>query len=393
MRQVFKTVSSMLQAALVQGLITFGLVTFATGVVAQERIKLGAIYALSGSASFLGVPEEKALRMRVDAVNRSGGLNGKKIDLIVYDTEGNTTKAAQQLRRLIDDDKVDVAFGPSSSGESLAVIGIANEGKTPVIMHGGAEAITKPPTRYVFNTPPSDRIALSGLLAHLKKANISTLAMLSAADGFGQSGKVVLNEIAPTYGVKVVAWEEFARQDMDITAQVLRAKQSGADAMLIWSALPAPVVILRAAQSVGYGKPIFTSYGAGTNDLVAQAGAAAEGLYLYSLRMLAPDIIKAEDPAKAVITRLNGEYQETYKSPAPVYAQHAYDAFLILEQAVGKITGRVDRESIRSAIEKVDVVGTNGHYRFSAENHGGLDAQSKSFVMLRSVKGKWINAE
>ena len=155
-------------------------------------------------------------------------------------------------------------------------------------MHGGAETITKPVTPYVFNTPPSDRIALSGLLAHLKKHGIGSVAMLSAADGFGQSGKNVLQEIAAGYGIKVVLQEEFNRQDPDITAQVLKAKESPADAMIIWSALPAPVIILRAAQAVGYRRPIFTSYGAGTNDLVVQAGGAAEGLYLYSLRMLSP---------------------------------------------------------------------------------------------------------
>lgn len=381
------------QQRLLQCLLVGGLTVASASGWAQETIRLGAIYALSGAAGFLGVPEERALRMRVDEVNKAGGLKGRKIELTVYDTEGNTAKAAQQLRRLIDADKVDVVFGPSSSGESLAVIGVANEAKVPILMHGGAETITKPVTPYVFNTPPSDRIAFSGLLEQLKQSGVKSVAMLSAADGFGQSGKVVLQELAPAYGVRVVAQEEFGRLDIDITAQVLRAKESGADAMIIWSALPALVIILKAAQAVTYGKPIYTSYGAGTNDLVAQAGGAAEGLYLFSLRLLAPESVKDSDPVKPVINRLNSEYQQKYKTPAPVYAQHSYDAFLILEQAVGKISGPVNRETIRAAIEKVDVVGTNGHFRFSPQNHGGLDADSKSFVMLRSVKGKWIAAE
>ncbi|MGI4811979.1 MAG: ABC transporter substrate-binding protein, partial [Janthinobacterium lividum] len=229
---------------------------------AQEPIKLGAIYVLSGAANFLGVPEDHALRMCVDEANRAGGLKGQKINLTIYDTEGNTTKTAQQLRRLIDTDHVDVVFGPSDSGESLAVVGLANEAKVPILMHGGAEAITKPTTPYVFNTPPTDRIALTGLLSNLKKNGIKSVAMLSAADGFGQSGKNILNELAPSFGIRIAAQEEFGRLDMDITPQVLRAKQSGADAMIIWSALPAPVIILREAQAVGFKKPIYSSYGA-----------------------------------------------------------------------------------------------------------------------------------
>jgi branched-chain amino acid transport system substrate-binding protein len=360
------------------------------GAFAQDTLRIGAIYSTSGPGSFLGAPEERALRMRVDEVNKAGGWKGRKLEAIIYDTEGNTGKAAQLMRRLATVDNVDVIFGPSSSGESLATMGLANELKVPVLMHGGAEAITKPTTPYVFNTPPSDRIALSGLLAHLKRQGIRSVVMLSAADGFGQSGKNVLQEIAPGFDVKVVLQEEFNRQDPDVTAQVLKAKESPAEAMIIWSALPAPVMILRAAQAVGYRKPIFTSYGAGTNDLVAQAGGAAEGLYLYSLRMLSPESVRDSDPAKAAITQLSTQYQQKYGVTAPVYAQHAYDAFLILEQAVRKIDGPVNRESIRAAVEKVEVSGTNGYFRFSPQNHGGLDAQSQSFVMLRSVKGKWV---
>jgi branched-chain amino acid transport system substrate-binding protein len=143
-----------------------------------------------------------------------------------------------------------------------------------------------------------------------------------------------------------------------MTAQVLKAKAANPDSMLIWSALPAPVVILRAAQANGFAKPIFTSYGAGTNDLVAQSGGAAEGLYLYSLRMLSPESVPASDPAKAAITQLGDVYMAAYKVPAPVYAQHAYDAFIILEKALQSIKGPVTREAIRDAVEKVEVSGT-----------------------------------
>lgn len=374
--------------------LALAVATITVGAMAQaQTVKIGAMYSISGPASFLGAPEEKALRALADEANKKGGINGHKIEVVIYDTEGNTNKAAQQLRRLATSDDVHVVFGPSSSGESLAVKDLVNELKVPTLMHGGAEAITKPATPYVFNTPPTDRISISGLLAHMKKMGITSVAMLSAADGFGQSGKNILNEIAPQYGIKVVAQEEFNRTDVDMTAQVLKVKAANPDSLLIWSALPGPVVILRAAQSAGFNKPIFTSYGAGTNDLVAQAGGAAEGLYLYSLRMLAPDSVAANDPAKSAITQLNNVYLAAYKVPAPVYAQHAYDAFIILEKALQSIKGPVTREAIRDAVEKVEVSGTNGYFRFSPQNHSGLDATSRSFVMLRSIKGKWVAVE
>ena len=370
-----------------------GLVAALPALAEAQPVRIGAIYSISGPGSFLGAPEDKVLRALVDDANKKGGINGHKIELVVYDTEGNTGKAAQNFRRLVTSDDVQVVFGPSSSGESLAVKDLANELKVPTLMHGGAEAITKPTTPYVFNTPPTDRISISGLLTHMKKTGITSVAMLSAADGFGQSGKNILNELAPQFGIKVVSQEEFNRTDADMTAQVLKTKAANPDAILIWSALPAPVVILRTAQAAGFAKPIFTSYGAGTNDLVAQSGGAAEGLYLYSLRMLAPDSVPASDPAKAAITQLNTIYTAYEKVPAPVYAQHAYDAFTILEKALQTIKGPVTRDAIRDAVEKVEVSGTNGYFRFSPQNHSGLDATSRSFVMLRSVKGKWVAVE
>src|SRR5438552_3271238 len=92
------------------------------GVAAQETLKIGAIFATSGPSSFLGVPEERGLKLKVDEINKAGGINGRKVEVVEYDSEGNTTKAAQLARRLIDSDKVLAIVGPSSSGESLQVL-------------------------------------------------------------------------------------------------------------------------------------------------------------------------------------------------------------------------------------------------------------------------------
>jgi len=367
----------------------------ALSAIAQTKptIKVGAIYPLTGSASFLGVPEERALRMRIDELNKAGGVNGHPLELIVYDTEGNGTKAVQQLRRLVSSDNVHVIFGPSSSGEALQTISLVNELKVPQIAHGGTEAIVKPTTRYVFNSVPTDRVALSYVLSHFKKKGIKTVALMSAADGYGQSGKKILESIAPEFGVKIVAAEEFNRQDVDMTAQVLRARESGAEAMLVWSALPAPTIIARNAHAVGYDKPIFVGYGAASNDLVEKAGPAAEGIYVSSFRLLAPESLAANDPVRPVVLDIYQKYKARYKEAPANFAQHSYDAALILEQAIKIINGPVTRESLRDAIEKVDVIGANGHFRFSATDHGGLDASSNPLVMLRYTKGKWQIAE
>jgi branched-chain amino acid transport system substrate-binding protein len=362
-------------------------------LAADRDITIGAIYPMTGSASFLGIPEEHALKTIVDQWNKAGGIAGHHVNVIVYDTEGNSVKAVQQLRRLIEADKVDVVFGPSSSGESLAAIPIADELKTPVIAHGGTEQIVNPTLKYVFNSVPVDRVAITHVLAYASHNNLKKIGIMSAADGYGQSGTRILKELAPSYGIEIVGNEEFNRQDPDMTAQLLRIRQNNPDALVVWSALPGPVVLLKNARAIGFEVPVIVGYGAASNSLVANAGTSADGVLVSSFRLLVPDSLAESDPSKPVVTKLYNDYQATYHSAPDNFAQHSYDAALILKQAVESIQGPVTHDSLRDAIEKVKVTGANGQFQFSPTNHGGLSLESKPLIMLRYEKGKWQLAE
>ncbi|MEP7300189.1 MAG: ABC transporter substrate-binding protein [Caldimonas sp.] len=356
---------------------------------AQESIKIGAIFSTSGPGAFLGVPEERGLRMKVDEINKAGGIGGRKVDLVVYDTEGNTSKAAQLARRLIESDQVVAVVGPSSSGESLQVLPIANELKTPLISHAGTEKMTNPVTPWVFNTPPTDRVVAAHLLSVFKKRGITQIALLSAADGFGQSGANVVKELAPKYGVTIARHEEFNRTDADMTAQVLKAKESPAQAMLVWSAFPAPTIIARNAAAVSYSKPVYNSFAAASKDLLVQAGPAAEGSFVSSMRLLAPDTLKANDPMRGAVMKIYNDYKAKYNEAPATFAAHSHDAMSLIEAAVRKINGPVTRDNLRAALETVTVTGGNGIYRMSPTSHG-LDPESNSMVLLQAKGGQWV---
>jgi branched-chain amino acid transport system substrate-binding protein len=321
-----------------------------------------------------------------------GGINGHKLEVVVYDTEGNGTKAALQLRRLIENDKVDIVFGPSTSGESLLALPVANEAHTPIIMHAGTEKVFTPPTPYGFNTPPSDRIVATDLLAVLQKKGIKRIGVMSSADGFGQSGANVLNELAKKFGIDIVSNEEFNRQDPDMTAQLLRVKSSPAEALIIWSALPGPSVILKTAVNLGFDKPIYNSYAAASRDLLTQAGAAADGTYVTSMRLLAPGSLKADDPVRPVVQKLYEDFSKKYGEAPATFAAHSHDAVLILKAAAEQITGDITREKLRDAIERTHVIGANGIFTFTPQNHGGLDQNSLSMIILQAKNGEWTLA-
>jgi branched-chain amino acid transport system substrate-binding protein len=362
------------------------------GAAAQETIKIGAVFATSGPSAFLGIPEERGLKLKVDEINKAGGINGRKVEVVQYDSEGNTSKAAQLARRLIESDKVLAIVGPSSSGESLQVLPVANELKTPLIAHAGTEKMTNPVTPWVFNTPPTDRVVAAHLLGVFKKRGITQLALLSAADGFGQSGANVVKELAPKYGVTITRHEEFNRTDPDMTAQVLKAKDSPAQAMLVWSAFPAPTIIAKNAAAIGYGKPVFNSFAAASKDLLVQAGPAAEGSFVSSMRLLAPETLKANDPMRPAVMKIFNEYKAKYNEPPATFAAHSHDAMSILDAALRKITGPVTRENLRAAMETVTVTGGNGIYRLSPTSHG-LEPDSESMVLMVAKGGQWIVAD
>jgi branched-chain amino acid transport system substrate-binding protein len=379
-----------------QSLAAIAAVSFAltsTAALAQEKeIRIGALMSTSGPAAFLGVSEKNAFDMIIDQMNAAGGMSGYKIKPYFYDTEGNSTIAAQQFRRLIETDQVHVVIGPSTTGESLAIRSIANEMKVPLISMAGAEAVVTPPTPFVFKTPPTDRIVAEHVLGFMKAKNMQSVAILSSADAYGQAGAAVIKEVAGSLGMKVAAAEEFGPRDADMTPQVLRIRSSGADAMLIWSVNPGPTIILKNAAAVGYNKPIFNSYGAATPQLIEQAGAASEKSYVSSMRLLAPDSLAADDPMRAVVEKLAKDYKDRFKAEATTFVAHSHDALLLIDHAMRKIGGAPDREKIAEAIRTggIKFPGANGLFNFTSTNHNGLDRESQSVVMLQVQGGKFV---
>jgi branched-chain amino acid transport system substrate-binding protein len=231
------------------------------------------------------------------------------------------------------------------------------------------------------------------MLGYFKQHGLATIGLLSSADGFGQTGANMIAELAPSYGITINAKEEFGPRDTDMTAQVLKIRDSGADAMLIWSVNPGPTIILRNAKAVGYNKPIFNSYGGATQQLITQAGDAAEGTYVSSMRLLAPEAVPTNDPIHDIVNKIATDYQKKFGEAAPTFAAHTYDAMLIIDAAVKKIKGPITRDAIADAIPTVELPGGNGYFRFSATDHNGIDESSKPMVMMRVKNGSWIVVE
>jgi len=356
-------------------------------VFAKDAIKVGAILAVTGPASFLGAPEAKTLQMLADEINAKGGIKGSKIELIIKDSGGSPEKAISFAKQLIEEDKVMAIIGPSTSGETMKIKNIAEEGKTILLSCAAAEVIVNPVAKYVFKTPQKDSFAAQKIYIQMQKMGIKKIGVVSGNDGFGKAGKEQLEKIAPEYGIEIVANEVYDKDATDLTAVATKLKAANVQAVVNWSIVPAQSIIAKNMRQLGMTVPLFQSHGFGNIKYVQAAGDAAEGIIFPAGRLLVADSLPQSNKQKPVLLKYKKDYEAKFKEDVSTFGGHAYDAMMILENAIAK--AGTDKEKVRDAIENMKgFVGTGGIFNFSATDHNGLDRDA--FEMLTVKKGKFV---
>ncbi len=356
-----------------------------------ETIKVGAILAATGPASFLGGPEARTLEMLVEEVNAKGGINGNKIELIIKDSAASPEKAISFAKQLIEEDKVLAIIGPSTSGETMKIKNICEQAKTPLLSCGAAEVIVNPVASYVFKTPQKDSYAVKKIYMEMNKLGIKKIAVLAGNTGFGKAGKGQLLKIAPEFGIEIVEVEVYDKKSNDLSAVVAKIKANKeVQAVINWSIVPAQAIVPKNMRQAGWDVPLFQSHGFGNIKYVEAAGAAAEGIIFPAGRLLIADTLSADNPQKELLMAYIKNYEAKFKEPASTFGGHAYDAFTILMAAI-EVAGN-DRDKVRSAIENMKgFPGTGGVFTFSAEDHNGLDIDA--FQMMIVKDGKFVAYE
>lgn len=375
-------------------------------VLAMDTIKIGAILALSSSAADIGAPEAKTLEMLVEDINKKGGVKGKQIELIIKDSGASAEKAVSYAKRLIEEDKVFAIIGPSTSGATLKVKRIAEEGKTIVISCAAAEEIVNPVAKYVFQTPQMDRHAVIMIFDRMKKMGISKIGVLSSNTGFGRAGKTQIEKLAPEYGITILVNEVYDKGASDFTAEVTKLKRANVQALINWSIEPAQSIVMKNVRQTGLTIPMFQSHGFGNIEYVKAAGPAAEGVIFPEGRLLIADALPEDHPQRAVLLNYKRNYESKYYQQAALpkynnkilenkyhpeevsaFGGYAYDALMILVKAIE--TAGLDKEKVRSAIENMKgFTGVDGIFNFSSENHNGLDIEA--LEMLTVKNGKFV---
>jgi branched-chain amino acid transport system substrate-binding protein len=364
----------------------------AAPVLAAPAIKVGAILAVTGPASFLGAPEAKTLEMLVEEINAKGGINGSKIELVIKDSGASPEKAISFAKQLIEEEKVFAIIGPSTTGETMAIKNIAEEGKTLLLSCAAAEVIVNPVAKYVFKTPQMDKHAVIRIFQQMKKMGITKIGVLSSNTGFGKAGKEQIEKLAPEHAIQILVNEVYDKAATDLTAEVTKVKAANVQAIVNWSIEPAQAIVIKNVRQSGMTVPIFQSHGFGNIGYVKAAGAAAEGAIFPAGRLLVADVLSDKNPQKAVLLSYKKSYEEKYKEDVSTFGGHAYDAMKVLEQALKAAGAGADKEKVRTTIENMKgLVGTAGIFNFSPADHNGLDLNA--FEMLTVKDGKFTVLE
>ncbi len=365
------------------------LVLGAFGAIAAEPIKIGSVLSVTGPAAFLGDPELKTLQLYVDDINKKGGVIGRPLQLVHYDDGSDANKANSFAKRLIEDDKVDILVGGTTTGSTMSMVPLAEKSGTPFVSLAGAVVIIEPVKKFVFKTPHTDRMAAEKVFEDMKKRGITKVALLSETSGFGASGKKETEAVAGKYGITLVANETYGPKDTDMSPQLTKIKGTpGVQAVFVFGLGQGPAIVTKNYKQLGITLPLYQSHGVASDEYLKLAGPAAEGVRLPSPAQLIPEKLPASDPQKPVVTAYENAYMAAYKQDVSTFGGYAYDGLMLAVDAI-KRANSTDKAKVRDALEATKgFVGTSGTFNMSPTDHMGLDLSA--FRMLEVNGGDWV---
>ena len=374
--------------AVMMAALLIGVMFAATPRAADDPIKIGSFLAVTGGASFLGDPEKKTLEMYVEAINADGGINDKPVELVLYDSGSSAKEALTFVKRLIEQDQVDVIVGGTTTGETMAVINEVEKAGIPFISLAGAGVIVDPVKKWVFKTPHTDRLAVRKIFDDMKARGLTRVALLSGSGGFDQSCQKNAQELAPEMGMTIVADESHGKGDTDMTPQLTKIKNTDGVQAFLYCGFGAPTsIVAKNVKQIGLEIPHYQTHGSASMKFIEGADGAADGARLPVAALLVVDQLPADHPQKKVASAYRDAYVKKYGESISTFGGHAYDGLFIALQAIER-AGGTNKEKVRAEIENTkNFIGADGVFNMSPTDHLGLD--TSSFVMVEVKDGNW----
>jgi len=357
-------------------------------VMAQTKApyKIGGIFPLTGYLSWLGEYKKKGSELKVELINKAGGVNGRPLELVVYDDQSSPETGSRIAQRLVSKDGAIAMIGTASVPISGAVASVGNRYKIPTIIGSGYEVDPKK-DYYVFNSAHKTDFAVERPFQYFKDKGITKVALLMPIGPLGELGGGLARKYAPKYGITIVGEERFDVKAPDITAQLAKLRTLGPQAVFSFCTGEPAALVARNMAQLSMNIPVLVSHGNANPGFLKLVSNVNIPIIVPAGRAAAPESIPDSDPCKKVILDFNKAHQQKFGEPANYYSAEMVDAVDIIAAAL-KVAPSAEGEKLRDAIEKTKgLVGMNGIYNFSPTDHHGTVLQD---MMVLTVKdGKW----
>ncbi|MCB4359454.1 ABC transporter substrate-binding protein [Quatrionicoccus australiensis] len=361
--------------------------------VAQADIKIGVVASSTGPTAVVGIPQKNTVALLPNEIA------GQKIEYIVLDDASDPTNAVTGVKKLLAEHKVDALIGPTTTPAALAILDFVAESKTPLLTTVGSSSVVLPiddKKKWVFKTTQNDDLIAEAVIAHMTANGVKTLGFIGFNDPYGENWFKVFGGLAEKAGLSIIANERFSRTDQSVTGQVLKVIAARPDAVFI-AATGGPAVLPQAGlQEKGYKGRIYQTHGVATNDFIRLGGKVVEGTLMAGGPLLAADDLPNSNPIKAVALGYIKAYEGRYGvGTMSTFGANTWDAGLLLQKAIPLALKKAKpgmpefRVALRDVLEQSkEVVGAQGVFNMTAQNHNGMDQRSR--VMMTVKGGKWV---
>ncbi len=358
--------------------------------LAFAQVRIGLMVSATGPTSAIGIPQRNTGEL---LPKRAGDTT---IEYIQLEDGGDTTRAVQNAKKLIQDHNIDALIGPSTTPNALAILDLVAEAKVPLLATVGTSSVVEPldaKRRWVFKTTQNDDLIAAALVKHMVKTGVKTFGFIGFKDPYGENWFRVFTPMAEKAGVRLVATEYYQRADQSVTGQSLKLIAARPDAVLIAGVGGPGVLPQITLRDHGYKGTIYQTHGVATDDFIRLGKDKVEGTVLAAGPMLVVGEIPPDNPTRKVAVAYIAAYEKQFGQKPATFGANTYDSGLILERAIpvalkkGKPGTESFRIALRDAIEnEPEIVGCQGVFNMSPTNHNGMDERARVLVTVRDGK-------
>ncbi|MBO9513016.1 MAG: ABC transporter substrate-binding protein [Variovorax sp.] len=373
-------------------------VAFSAAAFAADPIKIGVDGPFTGGSSSMGVSMRDGVRLATEEINKAGGVLGRPIQLIERDDAAKNERGVQIAQEFVNKEKVTAVVGYINTGVALASQRFLQDAKIPVMNNVATGSVVthqfeKDPDNYVFRNAAHDSIQAPMIVQEaVVRRGYKKVAILADSTNYGQLGREDLEKALKSKGITPVAVEKFNIKDVDMTPQLLKAKEAGAEAILTYGIGPELAQIANGMTKLGWKVPMVGSWTLSMANFIDNAGPGGEGASMPQTFIQEPTTPKRK--------QFIDNYLKTFKPKnnrmdSPVSAAQGYDSIYLLAAAI-KQAGSTDGPKIKEALENlkapVEGVVTTYNAPFSKDDHDAITANIPVFGVVKGSRVVFANA-